>query len=99
MSTITVTLVVTPTALPTGVTFDHINVTLTDFAGAATTNSIDGVSTLTTTFENAAAGDGSVTAQAIDSTGANLGTPLTQAYTGTGSATFPQPASMTIVVS
>lgn len=98
MSTVNVTIAVTPTPVPSGQVFDHIAVVLTDAAGVAQTNRIDGVATLTTSFAGVAVGPGTVTAQAVDAANLPIGTSVSGTYTAVAPTTFPQPVSVTLTV-
>jgi hypothetical protein len=95
-----VTVSVTPTPLPSGVTYDHITITLQDASGATQTDNIDGVTDLSANFTVTAVGPGAVTAQAVDSTGANLGAPASGAFViPPVVGNYPQPTSILVTVS
>jgi hypothetical protein len=103
MSNILVTLTKNTSAvLPAGITFASTSIVVTDSAGTAQTFSLTGVespawSQLVTL---AAEGAGTVVATDLDTTGAPIGTPVSQGFstTGTGGgSTFP--ATTAIVVS
>lgn len=99
-----------PTTLVAGVTFAAIGLTITDNSGAAaiftdasgnktTSILLTGAETppwTATATGVSGQGEASYTAQALDSTGANLGTSFTFTESGSGGvvtppATFPQP--------
>jgi hypothetical protein len=106
MSTATVTVSVNAAALlpATNAPFASTLVTLTDSAGAVQTASLVGTETppWTAVFANVAAvagATGTVTAQAIDTAGANIGSAISTTFTEIGSpATFPQPTAITVAI-
>ena len=102
VATVTVSTAAAP--LPAGITFDHITITVKDGAGASQTANVNGTESppFTAVFNNVASGSCTADAQAIDSTGANLGTPATQllfTMPTPVATTFPQPASLSVAVS
>jgi hypothetical protein len=100
----TVTVTTTATPLPTGVTFDHITITVKDGAGASQTANVNGTETppFTAVFNGVASGSCTADAQAFDSTGAALGAAAPQqAFTmpAVGPTTFPAPTALAVAVS
>jgi hypothetical protein len=105
MSVATVTVTNTTTPAPAGAAaYTSTLVTLTDSAGAVQTASLTGTETppYVAVFQNVAAvvgATGTVTAQALDSTGANLGSAVSTTFTEIGSpATFPAPTSIAVAI-
>lgn len=100
----TVLLTVTVTTLPaTSGAYKETNIVLTDSAGAVQKAVVNGTETpaWSAVFNNVAAGDGNVVAQAMDVNGAAIGAAITQTFTEVGSppATFPAPSAITVTVS
>jgi hypothetical protein len=100
----TVTVNSSPAALPPGITFDHITITVKDGAGASQTANVNGTETppFTAVFNNVASGSCTADAQAFDSTGTALGSPATQnqfTMPAPVATTFPQPTSLSVSVS
>jgi hypothetical protein len=102
MSQATVTVAV-DTTKPINAT--KLTVTLTDSAGAVQTADLTGVESppWTAVFSNIAAvagATGNVSVQALDASGAPVGSPVTATFTevGTG-ASFPTPTSVTVAIS
>jgi hypothetical protein len=96
--TLTVAIAFAPAPLPTGKTFQDVQVIFTDAAGLAMTNAIDGVTTMSTSFDTSksAAGTATVVANAMATDGTVLAsTSGTITIPGTP-ATFPAPQSMTL---
>lgn len=98
MSVIQIQIVKTATPAPAGVTFASTQVLVTDSSGAAQTFSLVGTeSPPWGVSATVAAGAGSVTATDLDSTGAAIGTPVTQSYTTTSvGTTFPGTTGITV---
>lgn len=99
---VTVLINVTVTPLPTtNAAYSKTVITLTDASGTVQTASVNGTETpaWTAVFQNVAAGAGSVSAQAVDANGANIGAAITQSFTETGApATFPAPSGITVTI-
>jgi len=106
MSQATVTVTVDTTALlpSTNAPYASTLITLTDSAGAVQTASLTGTETppWVAVFANVAAvagATGTVTAQAVDTAGANIGAAISQTFTEIGSpATFPNPTAITVAI-
>lgn len=107
MSTTLVTLIVsiagTQQALAAGApAFGGVNVSVTDAAGntqeqTVAAASASGTSLSDLTFSGVAAGAGSVVVQAVDASGNDLGTAVTQAYNTTPPVNnFFQPTTVTV---
>ena len=100
MSVIQVQLTVAPTPLPAGQTFASTQVVVKDASGASQSFSLVGTESPPWSLSaTVAAGAGTVTATALNSAGAALGTPVTQTYSTTGSTggtTFPAPTAITV---
>jgi hypothetical protein len=107
MSTATVILTVNTAALlpASNAPFAATLVTLTDSAGTVQTAKLTGAETpaWTAVFPNVAAvagASGTVTAQALDTAGANIGTAISQTFTEIGSpATFSAPTAISVTIS
>lgn len=96
MSNILITLTKTATPLPTGVVFDHTNVVVVDSAATSQTFALNGSETPPwSQVVTVADGAGTVTATDVDSTGATIGTPVTQAFTSTA-PTFAATTGITV---
>lgn len=105
MSQATVTITNTATPAPAGAAaYASTLVTLTDSAGLVQTASLTGAETppYTAVFQNVAAvagASGTVTAQAIDANGANLGDAISTSFTEIGSpVTFPAPTAISVAI-
>jgi hypothetical protein len=101
MSVISITTVQQGAAIPAGVTRAGTNLSVTDASGAVQTGSVNGTETPTpwTAQFTVAPGAGSVTATDVDTTGAVIGTPVTQAYTtGTVTSSGLQTSGITVSV-
>jgi len=93
---VTIALSVGQQSFPAGTTFSGISVVVTDpVTGAQPAVLLTGTETPTPWAFTASVnpGAGTVTASALDSTGAVLGTPVTQTFTEAGS---PPPVSLTV---
>jgi hypothetical protein len=75
MANINLTMTTTPTPLPAGVTFGGFKFILTAPSGNSSNSGV--VQTLTWTFQNAAPGTYTASVEAVDTTGAVIGTPVT----------------------
>lgn len=97
MYNVSVTITNTDTPLPSGTIFGHTNLTVTDAAGAVQNFSLNGSESPPWTQVVAGLADGVSTysAQAVDSTGANLGTAVTTTFTPVPK-TFPAPTTITV---
>lgn len=106
MSTATVTVAVDPSAaLPAAnASYAKTTVTLTDSAGAVQTAELTGAESppWVAVFSNVAAvagGTGTVTAQAVDSAGANIGAAVSTTFAeASPPATFPNPTAVTVTL-
>lgn len=100
MAGLKVELSTTATDLPAGITFANIRLDLVDALGGKQSQTIDGVATLSTTFDNVPVGAGAVTASAIDSAGGVIGSPIQQAFTIVDTAPppaqFPAPSGLVL---
>ena len=105
MTTITVSVQTTPTALLASIPFAALAIVVTDNSGAAlpaqSVSTPDSSGNYTATFTGApGSGEATATVTALDGSGNTLGTPLTLTESGTGGqpGTFPQPTGGTITV-
>lgn len=102
---VTALVVTTDTPAPAGQTYASTTLTLTDGAGgvqAAPVGPItlaDGTIAQGAVFTVTVVGDGTVLAQAIDTTGAVMGATATGAFTIPAAPSFPQPAAVTVTLS
>jgi hypothetical protein len=98
MATVLLQVATVDATLPAGITSGKLRFTLTATVG--TVFATQDVDALTATFSAVVADTYTATAQRLDSTGANLGTPFSISVvvgTSTGT-TFAQPSSMTATV-
>jgi hypothetical protein len=99
MSVIQVQLVKTTAPLPAGNTFASTSVVVTDSSNAVQTFNLVGTESPPWSFSaTVAAGAGSITATDLNTAGAAIETPVTQAYTTTGASgsTFPDTSGITV---
>jgi hypothetical protein len=101
MANILITVVKTTTPLPAGVTFGQTNLVVTDSANAVQTLAVNGSETppWTITATGLADGSGTVVGSDVDTTGALIGTSVTQTFTtGTagGTGTFAATTGITV---
>jgi hypothetical protein len=85
--------------LPAGVTFAGTQIVVTDSAGAVQTDTLNGTESppWSATVTGLANGAGSVTATDLDSTGAAIGSPITQSFSPSVPVTvFPQTTGITV---
>lgn len=97
MYNVLVTLTKTDTPLPSGVTFGHTNLTVTDAAGVAQKFSLNGSETPPWAVVVAGLADGAsqYSAQDVDATGAAIGAAVTTTFTPVPK-TFPATSSITV---
>ena len=99
MASVKVDVATTATALPSGVTFDHIAVVLVDGSGVSQTNRIDGMTETSTMFTNVSTGNGTVTATAFDSANNAIGNSVSGSFNvavPVPPATYPAPSGVTV---
>lgn len=84
----------TDTPLAAGVTFDHTALAVTDSAGVVQTFAL--VAPFTQAVTVAADGPSNYSAQAMDSTGAPIGSAVTTTFTPAVVQTFPAPSAITV---
>ena len=97
MANILIQLTKTITPLPAGVTFASTNLVVTDSAGATQSLSLNGSESppWSVTVSGLADGAGTVVATDVDTTGATIGTPVSQSFS-TGTATFSATTGITV---
>jgi len=97
MANILIQLTKTSTPPPAGVTFAKTALVVTDAAGATQNFSLNGSETppWSVTASGLADGNGTVVATDLDTTGATIGTAITQTFS-TGTATFPATTGITV---
>lgn len=97
MRNIFVQLAVQQLASPPGVTFDHIDITVTDSAGVDSTQAVNGVeSPAYQALFSVPEGLTKAKAQAVDTDGNPIGPPLLGQIDVPAVATFPQPVGITL---
>lgn len=97
MANILIQLTKTTTQLPAGVTFASTNLVVTDSGGATQSFSLNGSETppWSVLVSGLADGNGSIVASDVDTTGATIGTPVSQSF-NTGVATFAATTGITV---
>jgi|SRR5215831_1621496 len=101
MSTVNIklTIALAQTHPPTGVVFDHIDVTLTDASGSPQTQAIPGSTAPSVDVVFANVQDGKMTAMAVakDTQGNDIGTPVTGTF-DSSTGEFPAPTGISFAV-